>query len=1748
MVFRLDKLYPAKKQNNRFAFSFNTFPLNIDVEFEGLKTYTSSELTLNHIDGRIRATDKISPPDIEQIVVATQGDRILPVSWDHADDGTLHAFTIDSVLREDAGEKVVISWDGSPAGIDAKGSREYEVPSLGSFVLMDHKIVQQPQQYILLRFSDPILSSQSLEGLISLSNNTSLKFSVNDNEVKAYPAVRQYGTVKLDISPGIRNVSGYGYDVEQSLSLSFEELKPGVRLIGEGVIIPESGGLLFPFEAVNLKAVDVKIVKIFEDNIAQFLQVNSLKGDHELKRAGRLLIKKTVDLVPERPINFGEWNAFTLDLSKLIKTDPGAIYRVELSFRKKYSLYQCPGEDTESEDLTSTNRDFETINENDLAYWDATTNYDPYYSSYNWNERNDPCSDSYYTFYGRKVARNVLASNLGIIAKQGEDGSMLFAVTDLRTTQPLDNVKLDIYNYQHQLLGSLTTNNQGTATTTLDSQPWLLIARKDKQRGYLRIDQRSAISLSQFDVSGSHTEKGVKGFIYGERGVWRPGDTIHLAFIMEDKSNQIPDEHPVVFELTDPMGKLRKKITRTSGLNGLYYFPVATSPDDPTGSWKAKISIGGLRFYKSLRIETVKPNRLKLHLDFGEDMIFSGEEPVKGKLSVTWLHGAPAGNMKTRVDVNYTTRHTVFEDHPGYIFNDIAKSFNPVEKVIFEGKTDAEGKTTFEPSLDVGHQAPGMLNAIFTTRVFEQGGDFSIDRFSVPYSPYPAYVGLKAPEGDRYGMLQTDTLQEFKIISLDQKGNPVKRKNLEVRVYKLNWRWWWHSSNENLASFSGNSSHETVYKATLNTGSDGKGVFNVKIGYPEWGRFLIMVKDPTGGHSVSQIVYFDWPGYAGRASRNDPQAASILPFSSDKTKYNTGETAKISIPASMSGRILLTIESGTKVLDYYWLEANGQETTFSFTVTPEMAPNVYVNVSLIQPHAQTKNDLPIRMYGVIPLLVEDPETHLFPELEMPGVLRPESGTTIKVSEKNGRAMTYTIAMVDEGLLDLTRFNTPDPWHTFYAKEALGVKTFDLYNLVLGAYGGRIDGVFSIGGGEDENGGNPQKRANRFPPVVKFLGPYYLKAGRENEHQVQIPNYTGSVRTMIVAANNGAYGSADKTTPVRKPLMVITSLPRVLAPGEKVSLPVTVFALENNIKDVDISIEANDLFETGETSRKVHFDAIGEQTFNFGITVKEKTGIGKVSAKVASGNESAHYDTELDIRSPNPEITNFVYGVIDPDSSWDKTFSLPGMQSTNKGILEVSSIPPMDFGRRLKYLLRYPHGCVEQVTSAAFPQLFLKNVIDVSSWNSDITTRNVKAAIEKLGKFVLPSGGFGYWPGSTIENEWGSSYAGHFLLEAREQGYDVPEAWLSGWRRYQRKTARNWRSSGYSYEWQKDQNELIQAYRLYTLALAGAPETGAMNRLRETPGLYHIAKWRLAAAYVLAGQKEQAEEMVRAVTTDVDPVYHTEYTFGSGLRDKAMILETMNLLGQREQAVPLIQYISDQLSSGSWYSTQTTAYALMAVSEFLGKDKMSREVNYDFHFDHEKTQHAAAVNPVSEIHKTFDGTADESVQVTNTGKGTLFVRLMLSGTPLAGKEEAKSSNLSLSIDYRSMDGTPLNIDRLSQGTDFVVVVSVYNPGSTGRYSNLALTQIFPSGWEIQNMRLFGSTLGDYDKPDYQDIRDDRVYSYFDLAQRKTKRFVFKLTATYKGRFYLPGVSCNAMYNNDITAVVPGKWIEVVAPGE
>lgn len=1711
------------EQLESFSFHFGTRRQDAKVMLTGVKPYAGNT-RYQQITGIVKTVDYESTEKVESLLEARLGNSSLNVKWNHKERGNEHYFVVDSLERGENPYQVSLLWNMMPLNLKKKGKEKVDIAPLNSFQHLQTYTYHSPDNYVVLEFSDPLDKSQDLTGLIEMEN-VPVRFMVDANQIKVYPTSKITGNATVTIQPGILSASGKKLSLPSRETIIFSETEPEVRMVGKGTILPKSDQTLpFIFEAIGLKAVDVRVIKIFEENIPQFLQVNQLDGSRELKRVGQIVAKKKISLDANKELNLNQWNRHSLDLSSLIDADPGAIYEVSIGYRKSYSYFTC-AEDEQEEDkdmLALEEGWFTYVEESEDSYWDY------YYDDY--DDRDNPCKQAYYNT-DRIARRNVLASDLGLIAKSGSAGSF-YAVTDLKTTSPVSGAKLEVYDYQNQLITTATTDSKGMVKATFDRKPYLMVAKLGSQRGYLRLDDGSALSMSRFDTQGKKYHKGVKGFIYGERGVWRPGDPIFLTFILEDKEKSLPEGHPVKFELINPRGQVVEKMVRTDGEKGFYPFPTQTDADAPTGNYLAKVTVGGAVFTETIKVEAIVPNRLKLALDFGVPYLSKATYNREADLEVRWLHGAIAKNLKADIRVTLKDAPTAFAGFGDYNFTDPVRKFSSEEKTLFDGNLNEEGMAKIPAKISVNADAPGMLVANFKGKVFEAGGGFSVDRFSMPYHPYETYVGIKVPKGDAArNMLLTDVDHDIRIATVNNDGKRVTSK-VEVTLYKLDWKWWWDKSEDNIGTYQGKVNAGKLQTATINT-ANGEGVWKMNVKYPEWGRYLVRAVDENG-HATGKIIYIDWPGWAGRSTDNERGGAQMLNFTSDKPSYKVGENIKLNIPSGGQGRALVSVETGTRVISAWWVEAKEGGTDFSFPATADMAPNIYVNISLLQPHAQTANDRPIRLYGVIPVKVENPATHLTPVLAMPDKLEPNSNFVVKVSEKQGKPMTYTVAVVDEGLLGLTRFQTPSPWHTFYQREALDVKTWDIYDHVLGAFGGEVRSMLSIGGGADSDG--PEgKKPDRFKPVVKYLGPFELKAGETASHSIDMPNYIGEVRTMVVAGTpEGAYGSAEKSTPVKKPLMVLGTLPRVLGPGERVELPVTIFALEDNIKAVNVSIQTSKHMLVEEREQQiVRFNDPGEKMATFSVSVLSTIGKGNVKITVSSGGHSAVYETDIEIRTPNPEITDVYASSVESGKEWNQNWDVPGMRGTNNGGLEVSSMPPLNLGKRLDYLIRYPYGCIEQTTSGVFPQVYLTRLLELSPGRKTEVDKNIKAGIHRLKSFQVADGGLAYWPGAGEANEWGTNYAGHFLLEAEKAGYSVPADMMTNWKNYQKTKAGAW-------DGKEDESAMTQAYRLYLLALAGDPELGAMNRMRQKTGLYSAVMWNLAAAYYLAGQQEVALKMVKTISKEAKDYQELNGTFGSKVRDQAVILQALSIMDQRKDAGPLVKAISDRLSNEKWMNTQETAYSLVAMAKYAGEGGVSSRMKFSYRLDSGKWQDVNTDNAVWQM--DFTELKKGKLEFKNKGNSMVYPRMIVKGIPQQGDTTNAANGVSINIRYTTLDGKLLDVTQIEQGTDFIAKVMVKNTGNTSYYQ-MAIHQIFPSGWEVHNTRLDGSDPGGV-APEYQDVRDDRVYTFYDLKRGSTKTFHILLNASYLGKYYLPTVTTSAMYDESIHAREAGQWVQVV----
>lgn len=1722
ITFHLGKLTAVEEAQQTFSFLVHTVPQQFTAEFTDLQSADKDSYILH---GMLKSSDWTSTETIKKITTAQQGKQGVELSFQTADnqEAKEFPFTIRGIKRQKESSELTLTLDAKSLQLDQKTTQTLDIPAKDVFAVHQVLTTLGDNHAFAINFSNPIKKNQNLEGLIRLQGFESLPltFLIEGNLIKVYSEKALPEEVILLVQEGITDTNGNRLNSIHTETISFSIPKPEVQLLQNGTILPSSENLKINFKATSLRAVDVKVYKVYQNNILQFLQSNNLDGSYSLYTVAAPIAKTTIELTNPDPKALLRWNAYALDLSTLIKPDPGAIYHVKFSFKKAYAL-NCNQEAEEE-------IDYET--EDDLEPEDDE--YEYYYRYYPWEEREDPCSDAYY-YYMQMPSANVLASDLGIIVKGGNDNVYTAIVTNILTTAPVNGATVEFYSYQQQLLASAKTDGDGIAKVNLGkNKAYFAIAKQDNNTTYIKIDQANALSVSNYDVDGTTLQKGMNGYVYTERGVWRPGDDIHIGFILDDIANPLPDNHPIKLTLSDPFGKVTEQIVQKKNAANHYAFKVKTDQEAPTGNWEAVIQVGGAKFHKRIKVETIKPNRLKIKNNAEGKVITSDYYNKQIDYTVEWLQGSTAKNLKADVQIKLLPEQTTFKTYPNYRFNNSLSSYATEDINVYSGRTSESGTFSFSLNLKNTVENSAMLKAILTTKVYENGGDVSTDVSTLTYSPYASYVGIKAPEANKYGYYETDQPLAFSIVTVDSDGKALGQ-HVQVDVYRKKGYWWWSSNEYGVSNYNASDYYSLYSSDQLTTSSNGATKFELKIPEQDWGNYEVVMTNLNSGHIASQQVYVDWPYWSAKTKHREGKDAIALSIATDKKEYTVDEKIKLSFPSSEGGRALVSVESGSSVLSTHWVQTKQGETTFELPATAAMAPNAYINITLIQPHAFTINNAPIRLYGIAPISVYNKKTKLEPEIIMPDKLRPEEKFTLKVKEKNGNKMTYTVAIVEDGLLDLTRFKTPAPWQNFYSKSALGVRTWDVFDYIIGAYGGTINQVFSIGGDEDLGAGQV-KKANRFKPVVIFSGPYTLEKGKTASHEIKLPKYIGSVRTMIVASNteNRAYGHADKTVKVNNPLMILGSLPRRAVPGEKITLPVTVFAMENHVKNVQVSVKTDDKFKiSGSSTQQVTFSEPDDKIAYFELEVANKTGISKIEIEATSGKEKATYSIELDVLNPNPVTTRTQIVSIDPQGQEDLDWNPFGIAGSNKATLELSTFPNINLTSRLNYLITFPHGCTEQITSGVFPQLYIGDLITLDDSKKQSIQRNVNEGIQRLAQRQFSDGGFAYWPGNSYADDWATSYVGHFYIEAEKKGYVLPVNSKANWIAYQQKMARQWKYD------KRYSSDFAQAYRLYTLALAGQADIASMNRLRETQGISTNTKFRLAAAYALAGQKDAAQKLIANLSLDEISGYSY---YGSYERNLAMVLETMMNSGAskvktHEYAIEL----ANKLGSSQWMSTQTTAYALNAIASYVNVHKPGDGINTSYTYNGQAATVNTAKAMVSTELKSIK--SNNTLVVQNKSNAALYARLTSSGILPVGEEQADQSNLVIKTNYRSTNGVTVNPSSLQQGTEFVCDIVISNT-SNRSIENVALTHIVPSGWEIVNLR-YTDAGGAQNQVDYTDIRDDRTMFYFTLQANTTKTLRVTLNASYLGNYYLPGVQANAMYDNSYRCRTIGQWVEVI----
>ncbi|MBR0538787.1 MAG: hypothetical protein IJK36_00985 [Bacteroidales bacterium] len=1623
-------------------------------------------------------------------------------------------FLVQSLKRENADYQLPVILDGKPIDCKAKMQRELTVYAKDGFkpVIFD---VDKAGSRASLFFTQPLKEDQNLDGFVTFNKALGYKADIKGNQIDFYfdkTSLNNYELSELvmTVGSGIRAANGMVLQSEFPFDFDLTDNLPKVRWTDDGVIIPNVDETTVYFDAICLNAVTLRIIRVFDDNILSFLQDNELNETYGIRKAGRL--EKKVRLAIDNPYA-NQWKTFPIVLSDYITVEPGAMYQLSLNFGPADYTFA-------TDEMRNAVMDDEA---REAAYWDGQR-YD--YKKYNYDgEWNDPNGYYYYNYVEEK--KNIVVSDLAVTAKMGRNDIVDVYVYRISDATPASGAQVMAYNFQKQELAKGNADGKGHVQLQCANRPAFVVATDKKgSKSVIKLNDGNALSYSRFNVAGEPVEKGVSAFAYSNRGVWRPGDELQLNLMLNDLESNIPDDYPIVLEVIDATGRLYAKQVNTKPVNDLYCFLVPTNVADETGVWTARFKVGTSTIVKNLRVETVKPNRLEIKFDLPEVVSLSRNDKVN--LTSRWLNGMKANGLKTEVDVKLRGGETTFKDFAHYTFVNEMQSFESQEISLFSGNLNAEGVANvgFGPLKDV--YASQMMNGTFTVKVFEQGGDFSIASFKTKLSPYERYVGVDLPEtASKYGSYyDTDKDWKFNVAVVNEDGSVCKASvALDYALYRLDSYWWWSSEDQySLQRYASGTYKAPVQNGTLTCNGTTSVTFNIP--NDKWGSYLFVVNDKQGGHTFAKVINFDW-GYGHSSSASG--APAQLSMKSTSESYQVGEKIVVTFPANDKAKALVTVEANDRVMQTLWVDNLGSEGKVEITATEEMIPNVYVYVSLIQPH-DANNDMPIRLYGVIPVKVENKKLQLQPKIQIPESANTKKKVDVKITEASGQAMTYTIAVVDEGILGLTNFATPNPYGYFNSKQALSVRTWDNYDAIVDAFSGELGSVYAIGGDGILN--QEITLDKRFKAYAVTWGPFELKAGGANTHSFEVPQCSGALRVMVVAKGNGkAFGSAEKEMTVFDPINLYASAPRVVAPGDVLNFKVQVQAPAMKNKTLQVKFDNKNLEPEGNLPTTVQIDGNGEGLVAFKGIIPQTSGNAELNVKVTGDGYTAESSTVMPIRMPYAERRNTIIKEIEAGQTANIPFELKGMNGTQQGNITVSSLLPVDLFGRLDYLMDYPHGCLEQVTSKAFPQLYLNYFVQLDDKNKGEVRNNIEAAINNLKAYRKSDNSMTNWVGGNYIDSWTEIYALHFLVEASKQGYAVPQYFLDGLLGYQSNRAKQWRNNP-----DFKQGETIQAYRLFVLALAGKAEMGAMNRFKELDMNYDLTKALAAGTFALTGKTSIAQNLL-PVMEDNHSMSDYYTSFGSRTRDLAFYTYVQMLCDVDKQTVQNnINSVCGVLSGDDWLDTQTTAFSLFVLGKYaekmgLNNSNLSATVKVN---GEERTLNTNMASVGFGFTPKLGG---NTIEIKNNTDQKMVANVFTK-TSVAEYDMDESGNfITMTVSYTDKNGNPVNLSNLTAGTDLTVQMTVTNP-SEYQVTELALSYYLPSGWELVNDRLMGDMTGN-EGAKHIDLRDDRAYFYFDLMPRSKKTFTVKANATYEGNYMIPAVRCEDMYNAEIFYNVPAR---------
>jgi uncharacterized protein YfaS (alpha-2-macroglobulin family) len=1612
--------------------------------------------------------------------------------------------------------------------------------------------------YISVSFSAPVLSD-TIEPYLELTPAVTYKVTSDYRNIRIHGNFKRRTTYTLKIRRGLTARNDAVLKQDYMTRLKIPDLKPQLRFLGDGFFLARKGQLNLGLATINVERVELNIEKVFANNL---IYVSKLE----------------------------RWSRWSQNLGKPIHTE---VLDVPSQLNQEVTVPISLTDYLSDEHVGI----FKVVARNAQREWD---------SAHQW----------------------VLITDLGISAKRAGDRLYVW-VKSLATGAAVPTARVKLISDNNQTLLSGTTNWAGFVEFTdvtekaEDFTPFMITVAKRDDLAFIQLG-RHEITTADFDIAGpAYLQKGYEAFLYTSRGVYRPGETVQLAGIVRAPNQKTPQPLPARIEVLAPDGRILRELRQQTTKTGVCEVKISIPDYAQTGNYIAKMLIADKVVGRAqFQVEEFMPDRMKVAVTTDKSIYRLGDE-LDIQVDAVNLFGPPAVGRKVQascelkavsfMDADSTsTVDTDATEWRSFVFgntgSNFAKQFESQRIELGEAKTNPAGKAHYQFTIPATLKAPSLLNGILTATVSEIGGRAVTASHQVVIHPYSHYVGLR-----RTNTAETKINQPVRIdyVAVDDAMAVAPGRALRLSLYKVHWNTILRQNTAGRYEYVSEPQTTEVKTHALTSAETAQ---TVMLTPSDYGQYRVRLEDLESTATAEIGFYVNGWGNTSVSMEHPTR----LDLTLNKSTYRPGETAKLYIKAPFPGTLLLTVER-EKMLRYRTIVMKENTATLSIPIRSTYRPNVYLSATLTRSiptdtvSVSHHQPLPARAFGVIPLKLDAARRRLSVNMSLSqtdeaGVsskiplsseesniqngenseitVRPNSDVDIAFQVKGTRSWQkyeVCIAAVDEGILALTDFQTPNPHDYFYRQRGLKTRSFDLYGGILPEIADVIDN--SSTGGDGVLQASRRKRLNtgsitRVKPVSLWSGFVKTDGNGRGSVQFKIPQFNGKLRLMAVAFTGADYGATEAYLTVREPIVLTPTFPRFLAGGDKLRIPITLFNGTGEDGEFTVKLQAvgdlqllsaspTDVPEvptqnaSGTPSQPPSHELSIDKSVGAGaegqvfFDIRVQDAIGKVNFNLsAHGNaETTQMDVQLPLRSTAPPITKTGHGVARAGKPVDFIFPANLIPDSSEFSLTLSPFPNIAFADSLRYLIRYPHGCLEQTTSKVFPLLYFSDLarsVEPMLADDGIVDYYITSGITKLESMLTSRNHFAYWPGGTYANPWSSIYASHFLVEARKAGYEVADrvydAMLDGLRE-QAKFSPSTESQDSPKEIKA--NIALATYASYVLAAAGQPDRGTMNYLknRGLSGLSDYSHFQLAGAFALSGELETALSMLPvSVSLNVNgkdnEQWETGGTLNSPIRAQAIMLDMLAEVNENHPSIPmLVKNLRDAAADGNrWTTTQDNAFAFLALGKIMKKQMGKNytgtlKLNGEHFADFDATQ-------MRYTDEAWDG---GHVQLSVQGEGTCYYYWSAFGIQRGSFVEEYERELQVRRRYFSKDGEELT-RQFVHGDLIVAEITV--KALTANLENVVVVDMLPAGFEIENPRL-ESRAGipwlkaqDF-KPDYLDIRDDRLIFFGTFPRQRERKFYYALRAVTQGEFTLPPIAAEAMYDATKSTVTGSARIEVVA---